>query len=129
MLKDEKLKDFEKRRLVENFDRVFGLKLSERDEIPADIPAEVMEMVNKREEMRKSKQWAESDALRKEIEKLGYKVSDFFQSKDGWVLRLHLMLRYALHEETRPPSSSHYVSYQEKETPQHHTARPANLDS
>lgn len=78
VLKDDKLKDFEKRRLVENFDRVFGLKLSERDEIPADIPEEVMEMVNRREEMRKTKQWDESDALRKEIEAKGYKVSDFF---------------------------------------------------
>lgn len=78
VLKDEKLTDFEKRRLVENFDRVLGLKLAVRDEVPADIPAEVMEMVNKREEMRKAKQWAESDAVRAEIEKLGYKVSDFF---------------------------------------------------
>jgi len=78
VLKDEKLNSFEKRRLVENFDKVFGLKLSERDEIPADIPEEVMEMVNKREEMRKTKQWSESDALRKEIEAKGYKVSDFF---------------------------------------------------
>ncbi len=78
VLKDEKLNSFEKRRLVENFDKVFGLKLAERDEVPADIPAEVMEMVNKREEMRKTKQWAESDALRKEIEAKGFKVSDFF---------------------------------------------------
>ena len=78
VLKDEKLNSFEKRRLVENFDKVFGLKLAERDEVPADIPAEVMEMVNKREEMRKTKQWAESDALRKEIEAKGYKISDFF---------------------------------------------------
>jgi len=78
VLKDEKLKDFEKRRLVENFDKVFGLKLSERDEVPTDIPTEVMEMVNKREEMRKAKQWSESDALRKEIEIKGYKISDFF---------------------------------------------------
>jgi cysteinyl-tRNA synthetase len=78
VLGDDTLTSFEKRRLVENFDKVFGLKLSERDEVPADIPAEVMEMVNKREEMRKSKQWAESDDLRKEIEDKGYKVSDFF---------------------------------------------------
>ncbi|HCQ30982.1 TPA: cysteine--tRNA ligase [Candidatus Collierbacteria bacterium] len=78
VLKDEKLNSFEKRRLVENFDKVFGLKLSERDEIPVDIPAEVMDMVNKREEMRKAKKWAESDALRKGIEAKGFKVSDFF---------------------------------------------------
>lgn len=78
VLKDDKLKDFEKRRLVENFDRVFGLKLSERDEMPADVPVEVMAMVQQREEMRKAKNWAESDALRDKIEAAGYKVSDFF---------------------------------------------------
>ncbi len=78
VLKDDILSSFEKRRLVENFDKVFGLKLSEHDDMPIEVPAEVTELVNKREEMRKSKQWAESDSLRLEIEKLGYKVSDFF---------------------------------------------------
>lgn len=78
VLKDEKLKDFEKRRLVENFDKVFGLKLSERDEIPVDVPIDVSEMVEQREAMRKAKNWAESDALRTKIEARGYKVSDFF---------------------------------------------------
>ena len=78
VLKDDILSSFEKRRLVENFDKVFGLNLAVRDEVPADIPDEVMEMVNKREEMRKAKKWAESDVLRDEIEARGYKVSDYF---------------------------------------------------
>lgn len=46
--------------------------------MPLDIPDEVTELVNKREEMRKSKNWVESDALRLEIASHGYKVSDFF---------------------------------------------------
>ena len=78
VLKDNILSSFEKRRLVENFDKVFGLKLSEHDDMPIEVPDEVTELLNKREEMRDSKRWAESDVLRLEIEKLGYKVSDYF---------------------------------------------------
>lgn len=76
-LKSETLKDWEKRRLVKNFDKIFGLYLGGDFEKKSEIPEEIMELVKKREVVRKSKNWAESDALRKKIEDKGFKVSDF----------------------------------------------------
>lgn len=76
-LKSESLKDWEKRRLVKNFDKILGLYLGGEFEKKQEIPEEIMELMKKREEMRKSKNWEQSDALRVEIESLGYKISDF----------------------------------------------------
>jgi cysteinyl-tRNA synthetase len=76
-LKSETLKDWEKRRLVKNFDKILGLYLGGDFEKKTEIPEEILELMKKREEVRKSKNWAESDALRDQIQSLGYKVSDF----------------------------------------------------
>ena len=40
------------------------------------MPAAVQEKVNARDLARRSKDWAQSDALRTEIEALGYEVGD-----------------------------------------------------
>ncbi len=77
VIRDENLKDYERIVLVENFDKVLGLNLANTEEILSDIPKEVEELVNKREEYRKNKDWQKSDEMRKEIEEKGYKVSDF----------------------------------------------------
>ncbi len=79
VVRDDKLKNYEKIALVENFDRILGLKLSvpETMDIDSSIPDEIKNLVNKREEFRKNKDWQKSDEMRKEIESRGYKVSDF----------------------------------------------------
>ncbi|MEK9170221.1 MAG: cysteine--tRNA ligase [Patescibacteria group bacterium] len=53
-------------------DEVLGLELKE---IP-EIPAKIMNLAEKRELLRKNKQFIQSDGLRKEIEKLGYIIED-----------------------------------------------------
>ncbi|MDP2736935.1 MAG: cysteine--tRNA ligase, partial [bacterium] len=74
-----KLSDKEKLATVLNFDKVLGLNLKEAGAIE-EISEEVSALVNKREEARKNKNWAESDRLRAEIEKQGYTIKD---TKDG----------------------------------------------
>jgi cysteinyl-tRNA synthetase len=76
-LKSETLKDWEKRRLVKNFDKIFGLYLGGDFEKKQEIPDEIVELMKKREEVRKAKNWQQSDAIRDEIEAKGYKISDF----------------------------------------------------
>ncbi len=64
--------------LLKKFDRVLGIKIDEykKEEIPDDIK----ELLTKRAEARKNKDWAESDKIRDIIKEKGYIVKD---SKDG----------------------------------------------
>ena len=43
---------------------------------PLQIPEEVTELMNQRDQARAEKNWKESDRLRDEIEKLGFTVED-----------------------------------------------------
>jgi cysteinyl-tRNA synthetase len=74
ILREEKLNDAEKYALVAEFDKVFGLRLTEEEKI--EIPEEVKKLAKEREEMRKKKNWDEADNIRRKIEKLGYSVAD-----------------------------------------------------
>lgn len=74
LLKDEKVEDSEKYDAIINFDRVFGLKLGEIKSV--DIPEEIKILVEEREQMRKVKNWKESDRLRQLILDKGYVVLD-----------------------------------------------------
>ena len=69
----------EKRTTILDFDRVLGLKLDQLDKEPA-LPAAVQKLVHARIKAREAKDFATSDQLRAEIEKLGYQVQD---AKDG----------------------------------------------
>ena len=60
--------------LLDKFDTVLGLKISEKKE--EEIPEEIIELVKQREEARKEKNWAESDKLRDLILEKGYIVKD-----------------------------------------------------
>ncbi len=60
-----------------DFDRVFGLRLTGAVKTKSsDLPPAVKELAQKRQAARQAKDWAESDRLRAEIEKLGYRVED-----------------------------------------------------
>lgn len=60
--------------LLDKFDTVLGLKISEKKE--EEIPEEIIQLVKQREEARKEKNWAESDKLRDLILEKGYIVKD-----------------------------------------------------
>lgn len=67
--------------LLLDFDRVLGIKISEKvEEKVQDIPSDILELVNERNRARANKDWAESDRLRDLIKEKGYLVKD---SKEG----------------------------------------------
>lgn len=80
---EKKSKDFYE--LICKFDEVMGLDLKnvQKQEKTLDLPEEVMKLVEERKKAREQKNWAESDRLRDEINKLGYNIKD---SKTGMEL-------------------------------------------
>ena len=79
MLKDDSISNAEKKFIVNYMDQVLGLKLSEikgKTDASEDIPAEVMELVAKRAEAKKNKDWAAADLYRKQIDEMGFLVKD-----------------------------------------------------
>lgn len=72
--------------LAEELDALFGLKLHLPPEEAAaeDIPQNVKAIAEERFAARKNKDWAKSDALRAELDALGYAVLD---GKDGYELK------------------------------------------
>ncbi len=97
-MKDDELSDADKRASLVDADRVFGLNLASPDDRASalcaaafgqevnesELSAEVQELVTRRNAARTEKRWEEADALRKEIEILGYSVED---SGDGLKIR------------------------------------------
>lgn len=74
MIKDKKINDGEKLKILLEFDQVFGLNLAKAKKIK--IPEEILKLAEKREEYRKSGQWEKADRLRKKIEKMGFLIED-----------------------------------------------------
>lgn len=66
-------------KLLEKFDTVLGIKITEKEEQEA-IPEEILELVEQRKKARQEKNWAESDRLRDLISEKGYAVKD---TKEG----------------------------------------------
>ncbi|TSC67955.1 MAG: cysteinyl-tRNA synthetase [Parcubacteria group bacterium Gr01-1014_72] len=80
LIKDTSLPEGVKRAMILDFDRVLGLNLAhlaeEIKKSAEDIPAEVRELVMVREKARAEKNFSRADAIRDEIKKLGYDISD-----------------------------------------------------
>lgn len=74
ILKDATLTNGEKRYLLLDFDRVFGLGLAELKS--AAIPAKIRELADLRTKYRAEKKWQAADKLRAEIEQRGWQVED-----------------------------------------------------
>ncbi len=72
LIRDENAKG--KIKTIEKIDKVFGLKLLEKQEIK--IPEKVQELVNQRQEARQNKDYKKSDELRDKIKKLGFQLDD-----------------------------------------------------
>ncbi|MCC6220905.1 MAG: cysteine--tRNA ligase [Deltaproteobacteria bacterium] len=66
----------EKLSLIENFDLVLGLDVKSWRAQPIEIPHEIAELVNQRDEARKNRLWDLADELRRKIELLGFAVED-----------------------------------------------------
>ena len=71
---DNALSKKSKLELIADFDEIFGLDLLKEEKL--DIPKDVQELVNKREEARKKKDFKLSDKLRDEIKAKGFLVED-----------------------------------------------------
>lgn len=77
----KKSKDFAK--LILKFDEVLGLDLKNYKKQEEKLPDEILELISKRDEARKAKNWTESDKIRDEIISMGYKIKD---TADGSVV-------------------------------------------
>jgi cysteinyl-tRNA synthetase len=79
-LREISISSNEKLELVFDFDKVFGLELDKAEESSAEVPAEILELVNKRADAKKAKNWKLADELRKKVKKMGWEIVD---KKDG----------------------------------------------
>lgn len=80
MLKDKKLDSLEKYQLLLDFDRVLGLGLSRVR--PFKAPQEAKSLAKEREKFRQKGDFGKADRIRKEIERLGFKVDDTLQGPE-----------------------------------------------
>ncbi len=84
LLKDDKSSEADKKATVMGFDKVFGLRLGEVTKLDTkDIPEEVQDLFDERNDARSNKDWKKSDELRARIESKGFELSD---NADGSIL-------------------------------------------
>ncbi len=74
MLKTDDLKNSEKYALILDFDKVLGLELDKEEKVV--VPEEIKKLVEKREQARKTGNFALADKMREEIRAKGYWVDD-----------------------------------------------------
>lgn len=77
LVKDEEVPSSEKLTAIAYMDEVLGLGLLDAPkEKDSAVPAEVLELVEKRVQAKKDKNWSLADSLRAEVENLGFTVKD-----------------------------------------------------
>ncbi len=76
MLGDSRMSDSDKYNTLLDFDKVFGLGLDKIQSEQLDIEEGVQQLLNEREEFRKSKRWKDADIVRDKILERGYKILD-----------------------------------------------------
>ncbi len=76
LIKDHSVEAQKKRKLLLDFDKVFGLGLKIVDTIKKEIPLEITTLAEAREIARKDKDFEQADALRMEIESRGFDIKD-----------------------------------------------------
>ncbi|MEK9168378.1 MAG: cysteine--tRNA ligase [Patescibacteria group bacterium] len=74
IIKDENFSSNAKKCLLLEFDKVLGLGLGKIK--PLKIPQKIKQLAAQREKLRINKQFIQADALRKQIEELGYIIED-----------------------------------------------------
>ena len=83
IIKAEDIGNKEKLELLFDFDRVFGLNLNKVKEEKIKLPKEIMDLIKKREELRKQKKWKEADKIRANLKKKGIILEDV-DGKTKW---------------------------------------------
>lgn len=78
VIKNKKLNIKDKRELLLDFDRVFGLNLAKIKK--PKIPQEIRKLIQLREKYRQQEDWQNADKIREKIKKMGYKIED---TKEG----------------------------------------------
>lgn len=78
LVKDDEIPNDQKRFVLNYMDSVLGLKLSEikAKKAQEDFPQEVLDLVQKRSDAKKNKDWALADSYRDQITQLGFVVKD-----------------------------------------------------
>ena len=78
VVKDDELSNDQKRFVINYMDSVLGLKLADvkAEKKEESFPQEVLDLVQKRAEAKKNKDWAAADSYRDQITKLGFVVKD-----------------------------------------------------
>jgi cysteinyl-tRNA synthetase len=80
LVRDEKADG--KYKTIEEMDKIFGLKLLEKEKIK--IPSEVKKLAEERKKARDEKNWKKADEIRNKINKLGFVVND---TPEGWEIK------------------------------------------
>ncbi len=76
VLRDEKLGSKKKLELAYDFDKVFGLDIKDIKEEKQNLNKEIKELIDKREEARKNKDYSKADKIRKDLRKKGIILED-----------------------------------------------------
>ncbi len=87
IIKDNNLKEEDKRETVKDFDRVLGLNLFTKENhilSEENIPSDIKVLIEEREKYRKNRDFEKSDKTRKIIEDLGYSIED---TKKGYKIK------------------------------------------
>jgi len=77
LVKTNEVSDADKKATVTAFDQVLGLDIANwAPKAQADVPDNVMQLVEQRQQARADKDWAAADKARDELDALGYEVID-----------------------------------------------------
>lgn len=82
-LRNTKLNPGTKRATIDLFDTVLGLNIEYEAGQTPEIPTEIQELAQKREELRNNKEYEAADTIRNEILEKGYEISD---TEDGFIV-------------------------------------------
>jgi cysteinyl-tRNA synthetase len=75
LLKSE-MSDADKRATILEFDKIFGLGLIGLKNDASEIPAEIQQLVDERNEARQHEKWDKADDLRRQLDALGWQIED-----------------------------------------------------
>ena len=84
VIKDNKLSNTDKFKLIMEFDKIFSLDLGMIERKKHDLPKQISKLAEERWNARKEKKWDKADELRDKIKEKGYEIID---RKDSYKIR------------------------------------------